>query len=131
MSLRALVRPGPVHRAAGLPAGCPAGSFCFSPAQGAVLAGGAYAAAAAGAPAAVAVTKPQDRGRWAGTAGRTGPDGDSGRAVTVRGAGVRDRTVRLPAGTGTLAGPEPEAGPAGATAAFRTLLPVLGPEGVA
>nr|WP_246422470.1 isochorismate synthase [Nocardiopsis mwathae] len=68
----------------------------------------------------------EDRGHYAGLVGWTGPDGDGEWAVTIRSAEVCDRTVRLFAGAGIVAGSDPEAELAETTAKFRTLLRALG-----
>ncbi|GAA1964168.1 isochorismate synthase [Amycolatopsis minnesotensis] len=81
--------------------------------------------------AAIADLEPEDRGYYSGMVGWTGPGGDGEWAVTIRSAEVCDRTVRLFAGAGIVAGSDPEAELAETSAKFRTLLRALGVEGVA
>ncbi|MFJ4624592.1 isochorismate synthase [Streptomyces sp. NPDC088812] len=85
----------------------------------------------AGALTAIAALEPQDRGYYAGMAGWTGLDGDGEWAVTIRSAEVCDRTVRLFAGAGIVAGSQPRAELDETSAKFRTLLRALGLEDVA
>ncbi|WKX69478.1 isochorismate synthase [Streptomyces sp. XD-27] len=85
----------------------------------------------AGARAAIADLEPEDRGYYAGMVGWTGLDGDGEWAVTIRSAEVCDRTVRLFAGAGIVAGSDPTAELAETGAKFRTLLRALGLEDVA
>ncbi|WP_431040563.1 isochorismate synthase [Streptomyces sp. P1-3] len=85
----------------------------------------------AGALAAIADLEPEDRGYYAGMVGWTGLDGDGEWAVTIRSAEVCDRTVRLFAGAGIVAGSDPAAELAETSAKFRTLLRALGLEDVA
>ncbi|WP_320773799.1 isochorismate synthase [Streptomyces sp. CRN 30] len=80
----------------------------------------------AGALAAIAALEPEDRGYYAGMVGWTGADGDGEWAVTIRSAEVCDRTVRLFAGAGIVAGSDPAAELAETSAKFRTLLRALG-----
>ncbi len=89
--------------------------------------GGVPGPAALGA---IADLEPEDRGYYAGMVGWTGLDGDGEWAVTIRSAEVCDRTVRLSAGAGIVAGSEPAAELAETGAKFRTLLRALGLEGV-
>lgn len=63
--------------------------------------------------------------------GWTGLDGDGEWAVTIRSAEVCDRTVRLFAGAGIVAGSDPAAELAETGAKFRTLLRALGVEDMA
>ncbi|MFD9959439.1 isochorismate synthase [Amycolatopsis sp. NPDC058986] len=86
---------------------------------------------AAPAYAAIAELEPEDRGYYAGLVGWSDVDGDGEWAVTIRSAEVCDRTVRLFAGAGIVAGSDPEAELAETSAKFRTLLRALGLEGVA
>ncbi len=79
----------------------------------------------------IARLEPEDRGYYAGLVGWTGLDGDGEWVVTIRCAEVSDRTARLFAGAGIVAGSEPEAEVAETSAKFRTLLRALGAEGVA
>ncbi|MFD7548818.1 isochorismate synthase [Streptomyces sp. NPDC059578] len=85
----------------------------------------------AGALAAIADLEPQDRGYYAGMVGWTGHDGDGEWAVTIRSAEVWDRTVRLFAGAGIVAGSDPAAELAETGAKFGTLLRALGLEDAA
>ncbi|MEV0373723.1 isochorismate synthase [Streptomyces sp. NPDC050636] len=85
----------------------------------------------AGALAAIAELEPEDRGYYAGMVGWTGLDGDGEWAVTIRSAEVCDRTVRLFAGAGVVAGSDPAAELAETGAKFRTLLRAVGLEDVA
>lgn len=84
-----------------------------------------------GALAAIADLEPQARGYYAGMVGWTGLDGDGEWAVTIRSAEVCDRTVRLFAGAGIVAGSDPDAELAETGAKFRTLLRALGVEDMA
>lgn len=77
----------------------------------------------------IAALEPEDRGYYSGLVGWTGPDGDGEWVVTIRCAEVRDRTVRLFAGAGVVAGSDPEAELAETGAKFGTLLRALGLEG--
>ncbi|MEU4657438.1 isochorismate synthase [Streptomyces sp. NPDC023723] len=85
----------------------------------------------AAARAAIADLEPEDRGYYAGMVGWSGQGGDGEWAVTIRSAEVCDRTVRLFAGAGVVAGSDPEAELAETAAKFRTLLRALGLEDVA
>ncbi|MGH4033542.1 isochorismate synthase [Actinomycetota bacterium Odt1-20B] len=86
---------------------------------------------AAGARDAIAELETEGRGYYAGMVGWTGHDGDGEWAVTIRSAEVCDRTVRLFAGAGIVAGSDPDAELAETGAKFRTLLRALGVEDVA
>jgi isochorismate synthase len=79
----------------------------------------------------IAALEPEDRGYYSGLVGWSGPDGDGEWVVTIRCAEVRDRTVRLFAGAGVVAGSEPADELAETGAKFGTLLRALGLEGVA
>ncbi|WP_037305342.1 isochorismate synthase [Amycolatopsis orientalis] len=79
----------------------------------------------------IAALEPEDRGYYAGLVGWTDPSGDGEWVVTIRCAEVRDRTVRLFAGAGVVAGSDPEAELAETGAKFGTLLRALGLEGAA
>ncbi|SFI52691.1 isochorismate synthase [Amycolatopsis regifaucium] len=79
----------------------------------------------------IAALEPEDRGYYAGLVGWTDPTGDGEWVVTIRCAEVRDRTVRLFAGAGVVAGSDPEAELAETGAKFGTMLRALGLEGVA
>ncbi|GAA4523580.1 isochorismate synthase [Amycolatopsis samaneae] len=78
--------------------------------------------------AAIAELEPADRGYYAGLVGWSDVDGDGEWAVTIRSAEVCDRTVRLFAGAGIVAGSDPEAELAETSAKFRTMLRALGVE---
>lgn len=77
---------------------------------------------------AIARLEPEDRGYYAGMVGWNGAGGDGEWAVTIRSAEVSDRTVRLYAGAGIVAGSDPAAELAETSAKFRTLLRALGLE---
>lgn len=77
---------------------------------------------------AIAALEPEDRGYYAGLVGWTGADGDGEWVVTIRSAEVCDRTVRVFAGAGVVAGSDPEAELAETSAKSRTLLRALGVE---
>ncbi|MFC9252128.1 isochorismate synthase [Amycolatopsis thailandensis] len=79
----------------------------------------------------IAALEPEDRGYYAGLVGWTDQDGDGEWVVTIRCAEVRDRTVRLFAGAGVVAGSDPAAELAETGAKFGTMLRALGLEGVA
>lgn len=81
--------------------------------------------------AAIAELEPEDRGYYSGLVGWTDLRGDGEWVVTIRSAEVCDRTVRLFAGAGIVAGSDPAAELAETSAKFRTLLRALGLEGVA
>ncbi|WP_199443620.1 isochorismate synthase [Umezawaea beigongshangensis] len=81
--------------------------------------------------AVISELEPEDRGYYSGLVGWTGPDGDGEWVVTIRSAEVCDRTVRLFAGAGIVAGSDPAAELAETSAKFRTLLRALGLEGAA
>ncbi|MCF2131422.1 isochorismate synthase [Strepomyces sp. STD 3.1] len=85
----------------------------------------------AGAVDAIAEIEAQDRGFYAGMVGWNDRHGDGEWAVTIRSAEVCDRTVRIFAGAGVVAGSRPEAELAETTAKFRTLLKALGLEELA
>ncbi|MEU6289042.1 isochorismate synthase [Streptomyces sp. NPDC046988] len=84
-----------------------------------------------GAVDAIAEIEAQDRGFYAGMVGWNDRQGDGEWAVTIRSAEVCDRTVRIFAGAGVVAGSHPEAELAETTAKFRTLLKALGLENLA
>ncbi|MFD0052420.1 isochorismate synthase [Streptomyces sp. NPDC127168] len=84
-----------------------------------------------GAVDAIAEIEAQDRGFYAGMVGWNDRHGDGEWAVTIRSAEVCDRTVRIFAGAGVVAGSHPEAELAETTAKFRTLLKALGLENLA
>lgn len=75
---------------------------------------------------AIAELEQADRGYFTGLVGWTDPDGDGEWVITIRSAEVSDRTVRLFAGAGIVAGSRPEAELAETGAKFRTLLRALG-----
>ncbi|MFJ7212926.1 isochorismate synthase [Amycolatopsis sp. NPDC098790] len=77
---------------------------------------------------AIAVLEPEDRGYYAGLVGWTGADGDGEWVVTIRSAEVCNRTVRVFAGAGVVAGSDPEAELAETSAKSRTVLRALGLE---
>ncbi|MFP3969197.1 isochorismate synthase, partial [Actinomadura fulvescens] len=79
----------------------------------------------------IADLEPEDRGYYAGLAGWTGLDGDGEWIIALRGAEVCDRTVRLHAGAGVVAGSDPAGELAETTAKFATMLRALGLEGAA
>ncbi|WP_433260062.1 isochorismate synthase [Actinosynnema sp. CS-041913] len=81
--------------------------------------------------ATIADLEPEDRGYYSGLVGWTDLDGDGEWSVTIRSAEVCDRTVRLFAGAGIVAGSDPAAELAETSAKFRTLLRALGLEGAA
>ncbi len=85
----------------------------------------------AGALDAIAEIEAQDRGFYAGMVGWNDRHGDGEWAVTIRSAEVCDRTVRIFAGAGVVAGSHAEAELAETTAKFRTLLKALGLEELA
>ncbi|AXB42812.1 isochorismate synthase [Amycolatopsis albispora] len=79
----------------------------------------------------IAELEPEDRGYYSGLIGWTDLSGDGEWVVTIRSAEVCDRTVRLFAGAGVVAGSDPAAELAETSAKFRTLLRALGLEGAA
>ncbi|WP_037713638.1 MULTISPECIES: isochorismate synthase [Actinomycetes] len=79
----------------------------------------------------IARLEPVDRGYYAGLVGWTDLAGDGEWVVTIRCAEVSDRTARLFAGAGIVAGSDPAAELAETSAKFGTLLRALGAEGVA
>jgi isochorismate synthase len=79
----------------------------------------------------IAALEPEDRGYYSGLVGWTGPGGDGEWVVTIRSAEVCDRTVRVFAGAGVVAGSDPEAELAETSAKSRTLLRALGVADVA
>lgn len=79
----------------------------------------------------IARLEPEDRGYYAGLVGWTDLAGDGEWVVTIRCAEVSDRTARLFAGAGVVAGSDPAAELAETSAKFGTLLRALGAEGVA
>ncbi len=78
--------------------------------------------------AAIAELEPEDRGYYSGLVGWTDASGDGEWVVTIRSAEVCDRTVRLFAGAGIVAGSDPAAEVVETSAKFRTLLRALGLE---
>ncbi|WP_275291802.1 isochorismate synthase [Amycolatopsis sp. La24] len=79
----------------------------------------------------IARLEPEDRGYYAGLVGWTDLAGDGEWVVTIRCAEVSDKTARLFAGAGVVAGSDPAAELAETSAKFGTLLRALGAEGVA
>ncbi|MFE3171209.1 isochorismate synthase [Amycolatopsis sp. NPDC059090] len=79
----------------------------------------------------IAQLEPEDRGYYAGLVGWTDLAGDGEWVVTIRCAEVSDKTARLFAGAGVVAGSDPAAELAETSAKFGTLLRALGAEGVA
>ncbi|MGW4398605.1 isochorismate synthase [Amycolatopsis nivea] len=79
----------------------------------------------------IARLEAEDRGYYAGLVGWTDLAGDGEWVVTIRCAEVSDRTARLFAGAGVVAGSDPAAELAETSAKFGTLLRALGAEGVA
>ncbi|PWW67072.1 isochorismate synthase [Actinokineospora spheciospongiae] len=77
---------------------------------------------------AIADLEPLDRGHFTGLVGWTDLNGDGEWVVTIRCAEVCDRSVRLFAGAGVVAGSDPAAELAETGAKFRTLLRALGAE---
>lgn len=76
----------------------------------------------------IAELEPHDRGYYSGLVGWTDADGDGEWVVTIRCAEVCDRTVRVFAGAGIVAGSDPAAELAETSAKFRTLLGALDAE---
>lgn len=81
--------------------------------------------------AAIGEIEPADRGYYSGMAGWVDAAGDGEWVLTIRSAEVCDRTVRLFAGAGVVAGSDPEAEAAETRAKFRTLLRAIAVEAVA
>ncbi|WP_240691429.1 isochorismate synthase [Amycolatopsis nivea] len=79
----------------------------------------------------IARLEAEDRGYYAGLVGWTDLAGDGEWVVTIRCAEVSDKTARLFAGAGVVAGSDPAAELAETSAKFGTLLRALGAEGVA
>ncbi|MYW90613.1 isochorismate synthase [Amycolatopsis rubida] len=79
----------------------------------------------------IARLEPEDRGYYAGLVGWTDLAGDGEWVVTIRCAEVSDKTARLFAGAGVVAGSDPAAELAETSAKFGTLLRALGAEGAA
>ncbi|WP_037367576.1 isochorismate synthase [Amycolatopsis orientalis] len=79
----------------------------------------------------IARLEPVDRGYYAGLVGWTDLAGDGEWVVTIRCAEVSDKTARLFAGAGVVAGSDPAAELAETSAKFGTLLRALGAEEVA
>ncbi|MCR3750342.1 isochorismate synthase [Lentzea californiensis] len=77
---------------------------------------------------AIAGIEAADRGYYSGLVGWTDARGDGEWVVTIRNAEVCDRTVRLFAGAGIVAGSDPRAELAETSAKFRTMLRALGLE---
>ncbi|MFI6883768.1 isochorismate synthase [Streptosporangium canum] len=75
--------------------------------------------------AAIADLEPFGRGLYAGMVGWTDAGGDGEWAVTIRCAEVNDRSVRLIAGAGIVAGSDPEHELAETSAKIRTMLQAL------
>ncbi|GAA4994379.1 isochorismate synthase [Pseudonocardia tropica] len=81
--------------------------------------------------AAIGAIEPADRGYYSGMTGWVDADGDGEWVVAIRSAEVCDRTVRVFAGAGIVAGSDPDAEVAETRAKFRTLLRAIGVEAVA
>ncbi|WP_197319896.1 isochorismate synthase [Saccharomonospora sp. NB11] len=73
----------------------------------------------------IAELEPHDRGYYAGLVGWTDAHGDGEWVVTIRCAEVSDRSVRVFAGAGIVAGSDPASELAETSAKFRTLLGAL------
>lgn len=80
---------------------------------------------------AIRAIEPADRGYYSGMTGWVDADGDGEWVLAIRGAEVCERTVRLFAGAGVVAGSDPEAEVAETRAKFRTLLRAIAVEAVA
>jgi isochorismate synthase len=76
--------------------------------------------------AAIAEIEPFDRGFFTGMVGWCDASGDGEWAVTIRCAEVADRSLRLFAGAGIVAGSDPEHELAETTAKLQTMLDALG-----
>lgn len=74
----------------------------------------------------IAQLEPFDRGFFTGAVGWCDTHGDGRWMVTIRCAEIADRTARLYAGAGIVAGSDPEAEAAETSAKFQTLLRALG-----
>ncbi|MEU5878797.1 isochorismate synthase [Spirillospora sp. NPDC047279] len=79
----------------------------------------------------IAELEPVDRGYYSGLVGWNGLNGDGEWIIAIRSAEVCDRTVRLYAGAGVVAGSDPAGELAETTAKFATMLRALGLEGAA
>lgn len=75
--------------------------------------------------------EPSDRGYYSGMTGWVDADGDGEWVLAIRSAEVCDRTVRLFAGAGVVAGSDPESEVAETRAKFRTMLRAIAVEAVA
>lgn len=80
----------------------------------------------AAARAAIATLERVDRGYYNGLVGWSAEDGDGEWVVTIRSAEIRDRTLRMFAGAGVVAGSDPEVELAETGAKLRTMLHALG-----
>jgi len=76
--------------------------------------------------AAIAELERVDRGYYSGLVGWSGANGDGEWVVTLRGAEVHDRTLRMFAGAGVVAGSDPELELAETGAKLRTMLRAIG-----
>jgi hypothetical protein len=76
--------------------------------------------------AAIATLERVDRGYCSGLVGWSAEDGDGEWVVTIRSAEIRDRTLRMFAGAGVVAGSDPEVELAETGAKLRTMLHALG-----
>jgi isochorismate synthase len=76
--------------------------------------------------AAIAELERVDRGYYSGLVGWSGRNGDGEWVVTLRGAEVHDRTLRMFAGAGVVAGSDPELELAETGAKLRTMLRAIG-----
>ncbi|QRO00436.1 isochorismate synthase DhbC [Archangium violaceum] len=76
--------------------------------------------------AAIDTIEPFDRGFYTGTVGWCDANGDGQWAVTIRCAEADERTLRLFAGAGIVAGSKPESELAETEAKFRTMLQAMG-----
>lgn len=75
--------------------------------------------------------EPADRGYYSGMTGWVDADGDGEWVLAIRSAEVCDRTVRVFAGAGIVAGSDPDAEVAETRAKFRTMLRAIGVEAAA
>ncbi|MBN9737154.1 MULTISPECIES: isochorismate synthase [unclassified Pseudonocardia] len=80
---------------------------------------------------AIGELEPSDRGYYSGMTGWVDADGDGEWVLAIRSAEVCDRTVRLYAGAGIVAGSDPDSEVAETRAKFRTMLRAIGVEAVA
>ena len=81
--------------------------------------------------AAIEQTEPFQRGYYAGMVGWTDADGDGEWVVAIRSADVEERSLRLYAGAGIVAGSDPADELAETAAKFRTALSAMGLDGAA